>query len=79
MADGASGGDARFWENAAGTGSAAAWKGLAFERVCLIHVGQIKRALGISGIRAHGSPRGRGQTGLDIPGGVRKRNRRGLW
>ena len=23
--------------------------------------------------------RGRGQTGLDIPGGVRKRNRRGLW
>lgn len=27
-----------------------AWSGLAFERVCLLHVGQIKKALGISGI-----------------------------
>ena len=27
-----------------------AWSGLAFERVCLQHIGQIKKALGISGI-----------------------------
>ena len=27
-----------------------AWSGLAFERVCLLHVSQIKKALGISGI-----------------------------
>ena len=29
-----------------------AWRGLAFERVCLQHVEQIKKALGISGVRA---------------------------
>lgn len=36
----------------AGTNSPAriAWSGLAFEQVCLLHVGQIKRALGISGV-----------------------------
>ena len=27
-----------------------AWRGLAFERVCLLHVPQIKKALGISGV-----------------------------
>lgn len=27
-----------------------AWRGLAFERVCLQHVSQIKRALGVSGV-----------------------------
>lgn len=29
------------------------WRGLAFERVCLEHIAQIKRALGISGIETH--------------------------
>ena len=27
------------------------WRGLSFERVCLVHAEQIKRALGISGVR----------------------------
>ena len=42
--------DERFWENSAGSGGRNAWCGLAFERVCLEHVPQIKRALGISGV-----------------------------
>ena len=42
--------DERYWENSAGSGGRSAWCGLAFERVCLEHVPQIKRALGISGV-----------------------------
>lgn len=42
--------DEHCWENSADSGSLNAWRGLAFERVCLEHVPQIKRALGISGV-----------------------------
>lgn len=50
IANGAAGGNPRFWEGGVETSAKNAWKGLAFERVCLIHVEQIKRALGISGV-----------------------------
>ncbi len=43
--------DRRLWTSSANTPGMNAWRGLAFERVCLQHVEQIKRALGISGIR----------------------------
>ncbi len=38
------------WLNALESGRYQAWKGYAFEQVCLSHVRQIKRALGIQGI-----------------------------
>jgi uncharacterized protein len=38
------------WLNAIESGRYQAWKGYAFEQVCLSHVRQIKRALGIQGI-----------------------------
>ena len=41
--------DTEFWSHTYST--AAAWRGLAFERVCLWHIPQIKQALGISGIQ----------------------------
>ncbi|MBQ9004147.1 MAG: ATP-binding protein [Eggerthellaceae bacterium] len=44
--------DECFWENSADSSTRNAWCGLAFERVCLEHVPQIKRALGISGVLA---------------------------
>jgi uncharacterized protein len=48
---GAGEGDGR-WPRLRGTPSWAAWSGYAFENLCLKHVLQIKRALGISGIQA---------------------------
>ena len=45
-----SGQDECFWSNMQGTGSRRAWSGYAFEQVCLHHIPQIKKALGISGI-----------------------------
>lgn len=45
-----SGQDESFWSNMQGTGSRRAWSGYAFEQVCLHHIPQIKKALGISGI-----------------------------
>lgn len=42
--------DEHFWENSLNTPAVNTWRGLAFERVCLQHVSQIKRALGISGV-----------------------------
>ena len=42
--------DERFWSHTVGTPAHAAWAGLAFERVCLWHLPQIKQALGISGV-----------------------------
>ena len=45
--------DEHFWLHAT-TGSAInTWRGLAFERLCLLHVGQIKSALGVSGVLTH--------------------------
>jgi hypothetical protein len=40
----------RLWSTLYGTGAYNAWSGYAFELVCLLHIEQIKKALGISGI-----------------------------
>jgi hypothetical protein len=42
--------DAHFWTNHIGSPLHRAWSGLAFERVCLQHVEQMKAALGIAGV-----------------------------
>lgn len=42
--------DSHFWTNNIGSPLHRAWSGLAFERVCLQHISQIKEALGISGV-----------------------------
>lgn len=44
------GGDPAFWSSSFGKPAHAAWTGLAFERTCLLHLDQIRRALGISGV-----------------------------
>ena len=43
--------DGEFWKASVGDGQLNAWRGFAFERVCLAHVAQIKAALGISGVK----------------------------
>lgn len=43
--------DAGYWLNALGSPRLANWRGLAFERLCLLHVREIKRALGIAGLQ----------------------------
>ncbi len=42
--------DDDYWLKTLNTPKYNAWKGLAFERVCLLHARQIKKALGISGM-----------------------------
>ena len=42
--------DSHFWENSLNTPAVNTWHGFAFERLCLQHVPQIKKALGISGV-----------------------------
>ena len=42
--------DEHFWTNQLNTPRVNTWMGLAFERVCLMHVEQIKQKLGISGV-----------------------------
>ena len=42
--------DERFWTNQINTGIQNSWQGLAFERVCLLHVEQIKMKLGVLGV-----------------------------
>jgi len=39
-----------FWQNQINTSAINSWCGLAFEKVCLEHVPQMKKALGISGV-----------------------------
>jgi AAA+ ATPase superfamily predicted ATPase len=39
------------WSEFVGSGAYNAWSGYAFEQVCLAHIPQIKKALGISGVR----------------------------
>ena len=46
------GSDEHFWELSYDKPALNAWRGLSFERLCLWHIPQIKRALGISGILA---------------------------
>ena len=42
--------DEHFWTNQLNTPSVNVWMGLAFERVCLEHVDQMKKKLGITGV-----------------------------
>lgn len=42
--------DEHFWTNSSKNGSLSAWNGYAFEQVALIHLPQIKKKLGISGV-----------------------------
>ena len=42
--------DEHFWSNQVNTPRMNTWKGLAFERVCLMHINEIKAKLGISGV-----------------------------
>ena len=39
--------DEHFWQSTIATPAQAAWRGLAFERLCLLHLRQIRKALGI--------------------------------
>ena len=48
---GYSGSDANHWSTMANSQSIEAWSGYAFEQVCLNHVPQIKKALGINGVQ----------------------------
>lgn len=43
------------WLNAIDSPAQRAWAGLAFEQVCLAHIPQIKKALGIGGVISHSS------------------------
>lgn len=45
--------DGNFWTSTVSSPLQATWKGLAFERLCLLHVPQIKAALGIAGVRVN--------------------------
>ena len=45
--------DEQLWTHLLGTARRNTWQGLAFERLCLWHIQQIKAALGISGIEAN--------------------------
>jgi len=42
--------DAHYWTNNYLGSTLSAWRGIAFEEVCLLHISAIKRALGIEGI-----------------------------
>lgn len=45
-------GDKQFWSKSLNTPMHSTWCGLAFERVCLLHVDQIKSALSIGGVQS---------------------------
>lgn len=45
-----SGSDERFWSHNQGTPLYYNWCGLAFERLCFLHINQIKQSLGITGV-----------------------------
>lgn len=47
--------DTHYWQNHYMGSALAAWRGIAFEEVCLLHVTAIKRALGIEGIASNES------------------------
>ena len=61
--------DEHFWQNNLNAPSVSIWRGYAFENVCFNHIGQIKRALGISGVRTEcsaWSKRGKEAEGTQI-------------
>lgn len=43
--------DEHFWTKSQNTPTVNTWRGLAFERVCLVHIPKIKKALGIEAIK----------------------------
>ena len=43
--------DEHHWSNTIDSPSRRSWTGIAFEQVCLLHIPQIKKALGISGVQ----------------------------
>jgi hypothetical protein len=45
--------DGFFWQGFTTGGAHGAWSGYAFELVCLLHIDQIKRSLGITGVVTH--------------------------
>ena len=45
--------DENYWKSASNSGEVISWSGIAFERVCLEHIAQIKNALGISGVQTY--------------------------
>ena len=45
--------DGNFWQNTSGTAMQSAWAGMAFERLCLQHLWQLKNALQIGGVLTH--------------------------
>lgn len=45
--------DEHYWSQNLSSGEHAAWVGCAFERLCLLHLPQIKKSLGISGVVAN--------------------------
>ena len=45
--------DPCFWSRNVGSSLYSNWCGLAFERVCLTHIPQIKKALGIGGVTSN--------------------------
>lgn len=49
--------DGDYWTDGVSQGEKNEWRGFAFERLCLEHTAQIKRALGISGVLAHNAYR----------------------
>ena len=44
--------DEHFWSSTVASPAQAAWRGLAFERLCLLHLAQIREALGVGRIHA---------------------------
>lgn len=63
--------DEHFWSRSLTKPVYAAWSGLAFERVCLQHLPQIKAALGIAGVSSNAyswiyRPTETGETGVQI-------------
>ena len=48
--DGESNPDSHFWSHSTIGTALNVWRGIAFERVCLLHMPQIKKALGIAGV-----------------------------
>ena len=42
--------DQNYWMNSVGGSKLANWEGQSFERLCILHVDQIKKALGVSGV-----------------------------
>ncbi len=67
------GDDDKFWSHSSASSARKTWEGLAFERVCLEHVGKIKEALGISGVassvsswRSVGNGKGRRGAQVDL-------------